>query len=99
MPPHKHYRCRFSSAILPAWLPVAKRPQGLMLLYHLSQQHPDQVGPYLERMRTEDIATVAAEAFACTSAPGSGNGSRPWQPNGGCRIVRWSRNCCGWRCR
>jgi hypothetical protein len=33
-----------------------------MLLGHLSQQHPGQVGPYLERMRTEDIATVAAEA-------------------------------------
>jgi hypothetical protein len=47
----------------PAWLPVAKRPDGAMLLYHLSQQHPDQVGPYLERMRTECIATVAAEVF------------------------------------
>jgi hypothetical protein len=34
-----------------------------MLLYHLSQQHPDHVGPYLERMRTECIATVAAEAY------------------------------------
>jgi hypothetical protein len=34
-----------------------------MLLYHLGQHHPDQVGPYLERMRTEDIAPVAAEAF------------------------------------
>jgi hypothetical protein len=33
-----------------------------MLLHHLSQQHPDQVGPYLRRMETEDIATVAAEA-------------------------------------
>ena len=34
-----------------------------MRLHYLSQHHPDQVGPYLERMRTEDIATVAAEAF------------------------------------
>jgi hypothetical protein len=34
-----------------------------MLLYHLSQHYPDQVGPYLERMRTEDTATVVAEAF------------------------------------
>jgi hypothetical protein len=33
-----------------------------MLLYHLGQQHPDQVGPHMERMRTECIATVAAEA-------------------------------------
>jgi hypothetical protein len=34
-----------------------------MLLHHLSQQHPDQVRPYLQRMRTEDIATVAAVAY------------------------------------
>jgi hypothetical protein len=34
-----------------------------MLLYHFSQYHPDQVGPYLERMRTECIATVAVEAY------------------------------------
>ena len=34
-----------------------------MRLYHLSQCHPDQVRPLLERMRTADIATVAAEAF------------------------------------
>ena len=47
----------------PPGCPVAKRPDGAMLLYHLSHQHPDQVGPYLERMRTECIATVAAEAY------------------------------------
>jgi hypothetical protein len=34
-----------------------------MLLYHLNHQHSNQVGPYLERMRTECIATVAAEAY------------------------------------
>jgi hypothetical protein len=34
-----------------------------MLLHYLSQHHPDQVGPYLERMRTECIATIAAEAY------------------------------------
>jgi hypothetical protein len=34
-----------------------------MRLHDLSQHHPDQVGPYLERMRTECIATVAAEAY------------------------------------
>jgi hypothetical protein len=60
---HKHYRCRYCGAIPPARLPVAKQPEGLMLLYHLSQQHPDEVGPYLERMRTGCIATVTAEAF------------------------------------
>ena len=59
----RRYRCRYCGVVLPAWLPVAKRPEASMLLYHLSQRHPDQVGPYLERMRTECIATVAAEAF------------------------------------
>jgi len=62
-PPRKLYRCRFCGAVLSAWLPVARQPDGAMLLYHLSQQHPDQVGPYLERMRTECIAPVAAEAL------------------------------------
>ena len=47
----RRYRCQFCGAMLPAWLPVAKRPEASMLLYHLSQHHPDQVGPYLERMR------------------------------------------------
>jgi len=59
----KRYRCKFCGHRLPAWLPVAKRPDGAMLLYHLNQLHPDQVGPYLEPMRTDDIATVAAGAF------------------------------------
>ena len=60
---HRRYRCRFCGAVLPAWLPVAKRPERAMLLYHLSQQHPEHVRPYLERMRTECIGTVVAEAF------------------------------------
>jgi hypothetical protein len=35
-----------------------------MLLHHLSQSHPEQVGAYLDRMHTtEDIARMAAEAF------------------------------------
>jgi hypothetical protein len=63
MPLQKRYRCRYCGRVLPAWLPVAKRPNGAMLLAHLGQQHPDQRGPSLERMRTEDSATVAAEAY------------------------------------
>ena len=34
-----------------------------MLLYHLGQHHPEEVGPYLERLATECISTVAAEAY------------------------------------
>jgi hypothetical protein len=44
---------------------VFKAPNGAMLLTHLSPRHRAevQVKRLLERMRTEDIGTVAAEAF------------------------------------
>jgi hypothetical protein len=60
--PQKRYRCRSGSRILPAWLPVMQQPDGPILLHHLSTMHPTEAGPYLARLRTEDIATVAAEA-------------------------------------
>jgi hypothetical protein len=41
----RRYRCRYCGHDLPAWLPAAKRPNGAILLYHLGQHHPDQVGP------------------------------------------------------
>jgi hypothetical protein len=56
-------RCRYCGWELPAWLPVAQEPDGPMRLHHLSLMHPAEVGPYLARMATEDIATVAAEAY------------------------------------
>jgi hypothetical protein len=56
-------RCRCCGFVLPAWLPMAKRPNGAMLLYHLGDRHPSEVGPYLKRMETEDIGTVATEAY------------------------------------
>jgi hypothetical protein len=65
MTPHRRYRCRFCGLRLPAWLPAAKRPNGAMLLNHLSMNHRAEAAVLvlLARMRTEDIATVAAEAF------------------------------------
>jgi hypothetical protein len=68
-PPQKRYRCRYCGRELPAWLPVAKRPNGTMLLNHLSTIHPTEGGPYLERMRTENIATVATEAYEVVEEP------------------------------
>ena len=62
-PTRRRYRCRYCGVVFNAALPVTQRPNGAILLHHLSQSHPDQVGPYLERMRTEDIAMVAAEAY------------------------------------
>jgi hypothetical protein len=64
MPHHPRYRCRFCGALLPAWLPAFKQPDGAMLLYHLGHQHRDRLKGLLDRMRTvDDIAPVAAEAF------------------------------------
>jgi hypothetical protein len=52
MTTRKRFKCRSCSTLLPAWLPVAKRPEGSMLLYHLGQHHLEEVGPYLQRMET-----------------------------------------------
>jgi len=60
---HKRYCCRYCGWELPAWLPVAKQPNGAMLLHHLGDMNSTEVRPYLRRMETEDIATVAAEAY------------------------------------
>jgi hypothetical protein len=60
----RRYRCRFCGLRLPA-LPVTGEPNSALLYGHLSQSHQDRIGPYRQRLRdtTEDIATVAAEAF------------------------------------
>jgi hypothetical protein len=71
------YRCRFCGVILNAWLPVPKRPDGAMLLGHLSQQHPTELKPYLEQMRTEDIGHVAAQAFEVVEEDGKPRGDTP----------------------
>ena len=73
---NKHYRCRFCGVVLNAWLPAAKRPNGALLLGHLAQHHPDEVRPYLERMRTEDIGAVAAETYELVEEPLRGQTKR-----------------------
>jgi hypothetical protein len=66
----KRSRCRYCGAILPAWLPVFQEPNGAMLLHHLGQQQPDQVGPYLARMRTdEDHDRVVVQAYEVIEEP------------------------------
>jgi hypothetical protein len=60
----KRYRCRYCAVILPAWLPAARAPNGAMLLDHLAQQHPGEVGAYLRRMPSDDLHTVViSEAY------------------------------------
>jgi hypothetical protein len=63
MATRKRYRCRFCGLELRAWLPVAKRPEGSMLLYHLGQDHLEALRPYLQRMETESITRVLLELF------------------------------------
>jgi hypothetical protein len=42
-------------------MPAARAPDGALLLGHLSQPHPGEVGAYLDRMQTtEDITPIAA---------------------------------------
>jgi hypothetical protein len=60
----RRYRCLSCGAVLPAWLPVAKRPDGALLLHHLAQQHPDQVGAYLDQIHTDaDHDRVVVQAY------------------------------------
>jgi hypothetical protein len=71
MTTHPRYRCRYCGDLLPAWLPVARKPEGSMLLYHLSHHHPDQVGPYLARIHTdEDHDRVVLEAYELVEGDG-----------------------------
>ena len=53
--PRRRYRCRACGVVFNAALPVTQRPNGAILLHHLSQSHPDQVKPYLDRMAAEGI--------------------------------------------
>jgi hypothetical protein len=65
MTARKRFKCQFCGVLLPVWLPAAQRPNGAMLLTHLSQHHRAAGArqALLARMRTEDLATVAAEVF------------------------------------
>jgi hypothetical protein len=63
VPPRKRYRCRYCGVSF-AGLPVTQEPNGATLSHRLSYHHPDQVGPYLQRLEAgEDIADTAAEAY------------------------------------
>jgi hypothetical protein len=55
--------CRACGRLLPAWLPAAQRPHGALLRHHLADMHPTEVRPYVTRIATEDIVTVAAETY------------------------------------
>jgi hypothetical protein len=69
MTPTRRYRCRLCGHVLHAWRPWAKEPDGALLLGHLAQQHPGEVGAYLARMHTDkDHVPVVLEAFEVVEA-------------------------------
>jgi hypothetical protein len=69
----RFYRCTLCGCELPAWLPVAKRPDGAMLLHHLAQDHLDQIPPYVERTNAgQAIADAAAAIYEIVDVPQSG---------------------------
>jgi hypothetical protein len=64
MAANTRFKYRFCDHVLPAWLPVAMRLDGAMLLHHLGQHHPDKVNFYLDQMRTdEDHDRVVVQAY------------------------------------
>lgn len=64
MTSRQRYRCRYCGHELQAWLLVPKRPDGAMLLSHLSQRRPEHAGPYLARMAVgSEIGATVAEGF------------------------------------
>ena len=63
-------RCRLCGHGLPGWLKVQNRPDGAMLLNHLTRWHPTEVKGYLDRMRRdEDVEPVVMEVFERVEAP------------------------------
>jgi hypothetical protein len=69
----RFYRCTLCGCELPAWLPVAKRPDGAMLLHHLAQDHPDQIPAYVERTNAgQAIADAAAAIYETIDVPREG---------------------------
>jgi hypothetical protein len=65
----RQYRCRYCGYFLPAWLPVAKRPESAMLLHHLGVMHPAEAGPCFKRMETEKIDAVFREVYKVVDLP------------------------------
>jgi hypothetical protein len=69
----RFYRCTLCGCELPAWLPVAKRPDGAMLLHHLAQDHPDQIPAYVAWTTAgQAIADAAAAIYEIVDVPREG---------------------------
>jgi hypothetical protein len=57
--------------LLTAGLPWTRRPNGALLLGHLSQDHPGELMPFLARMAAgADIAWTSAELYEVVEGDG-----------------------------
>jgi hypothetical protein len=56
--------------VFSAWTPVFEEPDGALLLHHISQAHPAEVGRYLDQMHTDDDITPAiVQAYEAVEEP------------------------------
>jgi hypothetical protein len=53
------FRCRFCGVVFSAGLAVPGKPDGALLLHHISQSHPAELTPVLDQMHTDDDITPA----------------------------------------
>jgi hypothetical protein len=66
----RRFRCRFCGAVFSAWFSVPGEPDGALLLHHVTQSHPREVGRSLDQMATDDDITPAiVQAYEVVEAP------------------------------
>jgi hypothetical protein len=66
----QRFRCRFCGVVFSAWLAVPGEPDGALLLHHVTQAHPAEVGRFLDQMHTDDDITPAiVQAYEVVEAP------------------------------
>ena len=73
--PRPRYRCRFCGVTFSAWLAVPGEPDGALLLHHISQSHPRELGRYLDQMpTTDDITPAILQAYEEVEEPATPTG-------------------------
>jgi hypothetical protein len=68
--PRSRFRCRFCGVTFLAWFSVPGEPDGALLLHHITQSHPNELGFYLDQMHSDDDITPAIlQAYEVVEAP------------------------------
>jgi hypothetical protein len=70
MTTRRRSRCRCCGITCSAWLAVPGEPDGALLLHHVAQAHPAELGPFLDQMHTtDDITPVIVPAYEAVEEP------------------------------